>query len=149
MKKIFILSIVILILLVSLTGCDEENKKLDTPNENNLTDKSDEIPVIIGRFVRNLDGFYYVVVTDEPENLLQSVISMNTVIGKDNQITNEEIFENLQNWDKIKVTHGEIRDSDPPNMEVISIEFIEKGSSKDIPEDIYNYMIEFGWVNEQ
>lgn len=134
-----------------VTNLENFDDMIYFPGENTVILKN-ERPAIIGRFLRLsriglIDSVpyigSYILVADESAYLNNYFIDMKNLTG------NKNVFADLQNGDKIKVTGRNISNSDPSQMEILSCKLIEKGSINDIPQDFYNNLLELGWINEE
>lgn len=121
MKKVLV--IIILIICLILPSCTDNQP---TITGHFLTDKNDKPMIIV------YDGY--------PGGF---------PVSMSNQSENEDLFENLHAGDKIEVTYsGKIAESYPGQMTIYNCKLVENGSMENIPQDIYNQLIETGWIIE-
>ena len=97
-------------------------------------------PTLTGYFIATVSNSQILVVVDKHGS---GLISMHNNSG------NESLFANLQTGDRIKVSYcGAIAYSHPGQIVVYGYELIERGSVENIPKEMYNLLIEMGWISE-
>jgi hypothetical protein len=116
--------------LVTLFSCINSN-------DENLAEEHSTVTT--GRFLIADDGSYIIIVPDYGPIVMA------------NKTDNEDVFDNMQTGDKIKVSYYIIADSYPGQTEIYSCELIEKGGFEDIMQDDYafhyNQLKELGLVS--
>ena len=91
-------------------------------------------PLLIGHFVVGKENTYFI------------IHSHGTTIMT-NGSQDENLFEGVKTGDKIIVVYtGAILQSYPSQTTVYSCKILKKGSLKDVPQEAYNKLKEYGWI---
>ena len=131
MKKLFVL-ILALFFVPSLTSCASNEPQ----------------PTLTGYFIATV-GNSQILIVDE-EHFSSGVSGRFSPISMHNNSENEFLFENLQTGDRISVSYnGEIADSFPAQMWVYGYELLEQGSVENVPQEIFELLIEMGWIVDE
>ena len=117
MKKTRTLIIFMMLSILTLVGCSENDK-------NEMT----------GIFLKSMNGNHLII----DEN--GSPIEMGNETGKEN------IFDDLQSGDKIEITYDAIMERYPGQTHSYSCKLLEKGHIDDISTDTLNTLQEYGWI---
>lgn len=117
MKKLLVYFSLFTFSMILFVGCSEESKNS-----------------MIGLYLRSTNG----------SNII--IAENNGPIVMANETSNESIFDDLENGDKIEVTYDSIMETYPGRITIYSCKLIEKGSAKDIPKDILDKLEEMGWT---
>ncbi len=121
MKKKYII-MPLIICIAALTACGEK------------TSEHEETAELTGRYLRQDKGSSLII--DES----------NTPIVMSNYTGDENIFDNLENGDEIKITFSSIRETYPAGTDIYSCELISKGDISDIDETVITSLEDLGWI---
>ncbi|MDU5111832.1 MAG: hypothetical protein E6248_15445 [Clostridium sp.] len=117
MKKLLVYFSLFIFSMILFVGCSENNKTSMT-----------------GIYLRSTNG----------SNII--IVDNNGPIVMSNETGSENVFDDLENGDKIEVTYDAIMETYPGRTTIYSCKLIEKGSAKDIPKDILDKLEEMGWT---
>lgn len=117
MKKLLVYFSLFIFSMILFVGCSEESKNS-----------------MIGLYLRSTNG----------SNII--IAENNGPIVMANETGRENVFDDLENGDKIEVTYDSIMETYPGRTTIYTCKLIEKGSVNDIPKDILDKLEEMGWT---
>lgn len=117
MKKLLVYFLLSIFSIILFVGCSEESKNS-----------------MMGIYLRSTNGSNIIIV----ENSGPIVMA--------NETSSENVFDDLENGDKIEVTYDSIMETYPGRTTIYSCKLIERGSVDDIPKDILDKLQEMGWT---
>lgn len=117
MKKLLVYLSLFTFSMILFVGCSEKS-------ENSM----------VGIYLRSTNGSNIII----SEN--------NGPIDMSNKTGSENVFDDLENGDKIEVTYDSIMETYPGRTTIYTCKLIEKGSANDIPKDILDKLQELGWI---
>lgn len=123
----YILCIFAVVLSLAFCSCNEKSQPT------NSSDKSSEEMTIEGLCIVEKGG--KVLIYSEK----QGVIQLSNGTG------NSKIFSNLSTGDKISIKCGLIAETYPAQTIISSLELVEEGDAKDIPQDVVDSLANLGW----
>ncbi|VYU36985.1 DUF3221 domain-containing protein [Clostridium tertium] len=116
MKKLLVYFSFLTFGMILFVGCSENNKTSMT-----------------GIYLRSTNGSSIIIAWN------------NAPIVMTNETGSENIFDDLENGDKIEVTYDVIMETYPGRTTIYSCILIEKGSVNNIPKDTLDKLEEMGW----
>lgn len=117
MKKLLVYFLLAIFSIILFVGCSKESKNS-----------------MMGIYLRSTNGSNIIIV----ENSGPIVMA--------NETSSENVFDDLENGDKIEVTYDSIMETYPGRTTIYSCKLIERGSVDDIPKDILDKLQEMGWT---
>ena len=117
MKKLLVYFLLSIFSIILFVGCSEESKNS-----------------MMGIYLRSTNGSNIIIV----ENSGPIVMA--------NETSSENVFDDLENGDKIEVTYDSIMETYPGRTTIYSCKLIERGSVDDVPKDILDKLQEMGWT---
>ena len=82
------------------------------------------------------------------QNGTYMLIDGNSPIAMSNCLKKDQLFEGLENGDKICVLHDGIQETYPARTGVYAVRKLEDGSMDDIPKGVLESLCELGWVGQ-